>query len=174
MVMSDQTNKANKTGKPTKADNPWGDFLDDLQVSLHKVDPKKDVKGGPKVLVIDDSNVVRNELRHILSVRSCTVVEAVDGVDGLAKLAAHPDVVLAFCDVNMPNLSGLEMVEKVATEVVAGRLKRVPIVMLTTESSKDKVVRAKSAGVLGWIIKPAKREHILQLFDRFVSKASAA
>lgn len=153
-----------------KANNPWGEFVEDLMSSVHK----QDGKSAPKVLVVDDSNVVRQELRSILAGRRCEVLEAVDGVDGLAKIAANPGIALVFCDVNMPNMNGIEMVEKVAADAAASRKKLTPIIMLTTESTKEKVVRAKGAGVLGWIIKPAKREHILQLFDRFVDAKAAA
>lgn len=143
-----------------KNEGPWDQFVDELTGAAP-------AKVTAKVMVVDDSSVVRNELRHYLAVRQCEIVEAVDGEDALAKMKIASDVSLMFLDVNMPNMDGLTFVEKLAADVAAGLANMIPIVMLTTESTKDKVLRAKQAGVLGWIIKPAKKDHVLQIFDRF-------
>ena len=66
-----------------------------------------------KILVIDDSPTVRQQVRDALKQTTYTVVEAVDGVDALTKL--DDTVALALCDVNMPRMNGLEMLEKDGT-----------------------------------------------------------
>jgi two-component system chemotaxis response regulator CheY len=105
----------------------------------------------PKILVVDDSSAVRTEVGDFLRSNSLDVATAVDGRDGLAKLRADPGCQLVLCDVNMPNMDGLTMVEKVRSELNRPGLN---IVMLTTENSPALKERGKAAGVKGWIVKP--------------------
>ncbi len=80
------------------------------------------------------------------------VTEAVDGVDGLAHVAGSAMVI---CDVNMPRMNGLEMLERLhADPKYAG----IPVLMLTTEGQPSLVERAKKAGAKGWVIKPFKAD----------------
>lgn len=102
-----------------------------------------------QVLVVDDSSTVRNEVSSFLSSNGIVVDTAVDGVDGLKKINSDQELKLVLCDVNMPNMDGLTMVEKVKESG-----KSVAIIMLTTESSPSMKQRGKDAGVKGWIVKP--------------------
>ncbi len=102
-----------------------------------------------QVLVVDDSSTVRNEVSSFLSSEGIDVDTAVDGVDGLAKIGRDTSLKLVICDVNMPNMDGLTMVEKVKASG-----KSIPIIMLTTESNPSMKQRGKDAGVKGWIVKP--------------------
>jgi two-component system chemotaxis response regulator CheY len=111
-----------------------------------------------KVLVVDDSVTVRQQVTTALSAAGFDVVEAVDGVDGTAKLDTTSDIALVICDVNMPRMNGLEMVERARTNP---RCAGIPIVMLTTEGDPALVSRAKAAGARGWIVKPFKPEHLV-------------
>lgn len=108
-----------------------------------------------KILVVDDSATVRQQVGMALTIAGFTVVEAVDGVDGVSKIAATPDLALVICDVNMPRMNGLELVETVKQ---GGGAPNLPIVMLTTEGDPTLVARAKQAGAKGWIVKPFKPE----------------
>lgn len=103
----------------------------------------------PNVLVVDDSGTVRSEVSNFLQQSGISVNTAVDGVDGLSKIKADKDIKLVICDVNMPNMDGLTMVEKVKESGI-----QIPVIMLTTESSADMKQRGKNAGVKGWIVKP--------------------
>lgn len=102
-----------------------------------------------KVLVVDDSSTVRNEVSTFLSSQGIDVDTAIDGVDGLSKIGRDPNLKLVICDVNMPNMDGLTMVEKVKASG-----KAMSIIMLTTESNPSMKQRGKDAGVKGWIVKP--------------------
>jgi two-component system chemotaxis response regulator CheY len=108
-----------------------------------------------KVLVVDDSATVRQQVGSALTQAGFTVIEAVDGVDGAACIEASPDLALVICDVNMPRMNGLEMVEAVRRQA---RPATMPIIMLTTEGDPSLVARAKQAGAKGWIVKPFKPE----------------
>lgn len=104
-----------------------------------------------QILVVDDSSTVRNEVSNFLQSNGLTVSEAIDGVDGLKKISLDNELKLVICDVNMPNMDGLTMAEKVRSEA---KKQQLPIIMLTTESNPSLKSRGKAAGVKGWIVKP--------------------
>lgn len=103
------------------------------------------------MLVVDDSATVRQQVGLALVQAGFEVLEAIDGVDGRAAIEANTTLALVICDVNMPRMDGLEMVEKVKSDPRHGGL---PVVMLTTESQPELIKKAKDAGAAGWIIKP--------------------
>ena len=114
-----------------------------------------------RVMVVDDSATVRQEVAAILAPAGFEVMEAVDGDDGLRRLKASPDMALVLCDVNMPRLNGLEML-RMATE---GGISA-PFVMLTTEGQPELIAKAKSLGAKGWIVKPFKPDLLLLAVKR--------
>jgi two-component system chemotaxis response regulator CheY len=116
-----------------------------------------------KILVVDDSGTVRDEVAGFLRNHGLDVATAVDGKDGLAKLRTTPGVRLVISDVNMPNMDGLTMVEKIRGELANAS---VNIVMLTTESSPAMKERGKAAGVKGWIVKPFKGDAVLDALKK--------
>ena len=118
------------------------------------------------VLVVDDSSTVRDEVSTCLRAGGLDVTIAVDGKDGLTKLKADPGIKLVVADVNMPNMDGLTMVEKIRGEL---RNTTVNIVMLTTESSPNMKERGKAAGVKGWIVKPFNGPSVLATFKKLAS-----
>jgi two-component system chemotaxis response regulator CheY len=111
-----------------------------------------------KILVVDDSSTVRDEVAGFLRKNGLDVDTAVDGKDGLAKLRMSPGTRLVISDVNMPN-----MVEKIRGELAN---QTVNVIMLTTESSPAMKERGKAAGVKGWIVKPFKGEVVLETFRK--------
>jgi two-component system chemotaxis response regulator CheY len=111
-----------------------------------------------QILVVDDSDAVRNEVSSFLSGNGFTVATAVDGKDGLDKVKANPDLKLVFADVNMPNMDGLTMIEKIRGELGNSS---VSIIMLTTESDPKMKERAKNYAVKGWIVKPFNGANVL-------------
>lgn len=119
-----------------------------------------------KILVVDDSSTVRDEVAGFLRKNGLLVETAVDGKDGLAKLSANPGVKLVISDVNMPNMDGLTMAEKIRGEQGNST---VNIIMLTTESSPSMKERGKAAGVKGWIVKPFRGEAVLETFKKLAS-----
>ena len=119
-----------------------------------------------KILVVDDSSTVRDEVAGFLKKNALEVSTAVDGKDGLAKLKADPAIKLVVTDVNMPNMDGLTMAEKIRSELGNSS---VNIIMLTTESSPNMKERGKAAGIRGWIVKPFKGEAVLETFRKLAS-----
>ncbi len=117
------------------------------------------------ILVVDDSSTVRDEVAGFLKRNGLDVATAVDGKDGLAKLLADPKIKLVVSDVNMPNMDGLTMAEKIRGQL---NNKTVNIVMLTTENSPIMKERGKAAGIKGWIVKPFKGDAVLATFKKLV------
>lgn len=101
------------------------------------------------VIVVDDSRTARIQVKNALAATGYEVVEAQNGRDGLAQLADRPKTSLVICDVNMPVMDGLEMLQHMRT---AGS--KTPVLMLTTEAGPEMQKRGRQAGVVGWIIKP--------------------
>lgn len=117
---------------------------------------------GKKVLIVDDSQSVRQQVGLALQQAGYDTVEAVDGEDGAAKINATSDISLVISDVNMPKMNGLEMLEKVSDRIKAG----LPVVMLTTEGQPSLIKRAKAAGAKGWVIKPFKAALLVATVDK--------
>jgi two-component system chemotaxis response regulator CheY len=118
-----------------------------------------------QILVVDDSSTVRDEVAGFLKRNGLDVATAVDGNDGLSKLRMDPKLKLVVSDVNMPNMDGLTMAEKIRGEL--GN-KTVNIIMLTTENSPIMKERGKAAGIKGWIVKPFKGDAVLATFKKLV------
>jgi two-component system, chemotaxis family, chemotaxis protein CheY len=110
-----------------------------------------------KILVVDDSETIRLTVTDTLQKAGFTVIQATDGLDGLARLAEH-DVDLLILDVNMPRLNGLEMLERLQANP---EWAKIPVVMLTTEAHFALIERAKKLGARGWMIKPVKPENLV-------------
>jgi two-component system chemotaxis response regulator CheY len=119
-----------------------------------------------KILIVDDSTTVRDQLKADLSRSGFEVIEAVDGVDGYNKAQTiTPHLIIS--DVNMPNLDGLGMCERLHGDIATSNI---PIFMLTTEVVGDMKERAKKIGVKAWISKPYSAEKLVQAITKFLSK----
>ncbi len=118
-----------------------------------------------QILVVDDSATVRNEVSTFLKGHGLSVEVAVDGKDGLDKLQKDSQIKLIISDVNMPNMDGLTMAEKVRGDL--GN-QAVNIIKLTTESDPRMKQRGKAAGVKGWIVKPFKGDNVVGSIKKLV------
>jgi len=108
-----------------------------------------------KILVVDDSPSVRQQVGLALRQAGFQVIEAADGAEGVTAIDADPTICMVICDVNMPRMNGLEMIEKVKGQAKNANL---PIMMLTSEGQQSLIERAKKAGAKGWVVKPFKAE----------------
>jgi two-component system chemotaxis response regulator CheY len=116
-----------------------------------------------QVLVVDDSSTMRSVVSSFLSSHGFDVTVASDGREGLSRLREDPAIKLVVSDVNMPNMDGLTMAEKIRTELGNSAVR---IVMLTTEANPSLRQRGKELGVTGWIVKPFRGELVLAPFRR--------
>ncbi|TLM65956.1 MAG: response regulator [Deltaproteobacteria bacterium] len=117
-----------------------------------------------KILVVDDSATVRQAVRIPLEKTDYLCIEAVDGRDALARLAAE-SVDLIITDINMPNLDGFGFIRE-ARKLAGARF--TPIIILTTESSEEMKKQGKAAGASGWIVKPFQADQLLKVIRLLV------
>jgi two-component system, chemotaxis family, chemotaxis protein CheY len=114
------------------------------------------------ILAVDDSRTMRQMIEGCLTLAGFSVVTAVDGSDGLAKLAGlEPDVIIT--DINMPVMDGYEFIANVRGGTHSPHA---PILVLTTESSAEKKQRARDAGATGWIVKPFQPDRLVEAIRR--------
>lgn len=109
------------------------------------------------VLVVDDSDSIRDAVSHMLRSRGYNVLTGNDGRDALKHFAGKP-VDLLLTDLHMPNMDGIGLIREVRK---LDDYKRVPILVLTTESQVSIKMEAKKAGATGWIVKPFETERLM-------------
>jgi two-component system chemotaxis response regulator CheY len=122
-----------------------------------------------RIMLVDDSKTMRNIQRNILGQLGYSEIEeACDGQDALSKVAAFkPDLLLV--DWNMPNMDGITFVRTIRQKGM-----KQPVIMVTTESEKSRVVEAIKAGVTNYIVKPFTPETLGQRVQETVAKMKAA
>ena len=108
-----------------------------------------------KILIVDDSSTVRQELRDGITRAGFSVLEAANGAEGWDRARENPDVSMVLLDVNMPVLGGLDLLDRLKADP---KTATIPVLMLTTEAEPALVERAKKSGARGWLIKPVKIE----------------
>ena len=121
-----------------------------------------------KVLVVDDSELIRSELAEILEQSGHQVVIGTDGTHGIEMAKSAPDLDLIITDYNMPGVDGISMLMRIKEEIP--QLAATPGVMVTTEVSKELKEQAKNTGILMWVVKPYNREQLSQAFSLLFEK----
>lgn len=117
-----------------------------------------------KILSVDDSKTVRIIIKKAFKLYDCDILEAANGVEGLALATKEtPDVILL--DVTMPVMDGVEMLTKLKADP---NLKGIPVIMLTAEGGKDHVLKIAKIGVRDYIVKPFKEDLLVQKVGRII------
>jgi two-component system, chemotaxis family, chemotaxis protein CheY len=124
-------------------------------------DSEADAGAARTILTIDDSRTMRDMLRLALGGAGFTVVQAVDGQDGLKVLPQQPvDVIIT--DINMPKLDGYGVIRAVRSDPTYDDT---PILVLSTEAEQGSKDIANEAGANGWIVKPFDPEGLVKLIN---------
>lgn len=123
------------------------------------------------ILVIDDSDAVRSQLKALLEGAGFKVAEAVDGNDGYRKLTALTDLSLVITDYNMPGMDGIAMLSK-----AKGTIQKFPypIFLLTTETNQALKGQGKILGVTAWINKPFNAPTLIEAIKKVTSMKMAS
>lgn len=124
------------------------------------------------ILIIDDSQTVRMQLRTILEGVGYNVEEAVDGQSGYNKIISLAKIDLLITDYNMPGSDGLSMLESVKSKM--GGAFNFPIFVMTTETSESLKQSGKSLGVMAWINKPFSQEKLILAVQKVTGLKSAS
>lgn len=116
------------------------------------------------ILAVDDSPSLRRMVCFALEGAGYEVVEAVDGRAALDK-ARNATFSMVLTDQNMPSMDGLTLIESLRA---LPQYARVPIVMLTTESSDEMKAKGRAAGATGWMVKPFDPRRLLEVVRKVI------
>jgi two-component system chemotaxis response regulator CheY len=130
-----------------------------LSLNLHN-----GVMMAKTILAVDDSGSLRQMVAFSLKAAGYQVIEAVDGQDGLEK-ARNQVVDLVLTDQNMPRMDGLTLIKSLRG---LPSYQRVPILMLTTESSDDMKAKGRAAGANGWLVKPFDPQKLTEVVKKVI------
>ena len=113
------------------------------------------MKKSPKILIIDDEAPIRASLKEILEYENYQVMEAEDGMEGL-KLASKFAFDVVFCDIKMPKMDGLEVLDALVEKGIEGR-----VIMISGHGTVETAVQAIKVGAFDFIQKPLDLNRIL-------------
>jgi two-component system chemotaxis response regulator CheY len=108
-----------------------------------------------RILVVDDSAIMRKVIEQILDVLGHEAVQAGHGIEALERLGSESDISLILLDWNMPEMNGIEFLRTIKTD---DRFRDIPVIMLTTESERRKMIEAIEAGARHYLTKPFQPE----------------
>ena len=122
-----------------------------------------------RIMLVDDSRTMRNVQKNILGQIGYTnVVEAENGLDALTRCNAEaPDLILL--DWNMPQMDGLTFLQEFRK-----KNKSVPVIMVTTEAERARVIEAIKAGVNNYVVKPFTPDVLGQRIQETLEKLQVA
>jgi DNA-binding NtrC family response regulator len=113
------------------------------------------MKKSPKILIIDDEAPIRASLKEILEYENYQVMEAEDGAEGL-KLATKFAFDVVFCDIKMPKMDGLEVLDTLVEKGIDDR-----VIMISGHGTVETAVQAIKVGAFDFIQKPLDLNRIL-------------
>ncbi len=119
------------------------------------------------VLLVDDSKTIRAVIAKTLGIAGVEVsnlFEAADGSQAL-ELLRNEWIDIVFADINMPVMTGIEMVEVMERE---GMLANIPVVIVSTEGSIERIEKLKSIGVKAYLRKPFSPEELKVVVDKLL------
>lgn len=124
-----------------------------------------------KILVVDDFSTMRRIVKNLLRQLGYeNIEEAEDGAQAYTKLKSG-NFGFVVSDWNMPNMDGLDLLKKVRSDP---DLKNTPILMVTAEAEKEKVITAIQAGVNNYVVKPFTGEMLKEKIDKIFGKLQTA
>jgi CheY-like chemotaxis protein len=125
-------------------------------------------------LLVDDSPLTHQMYRLVFSrgaLAGSTLLHAMNGREGYGLLAAHPEITLVLLDLNMPEMNGLEFLERRRAEALHPD---VPVVLVTTESTPEDEARGRAAGAADYLRKPFVPADLERLIARLQRERPAA
>lgn len=110
------------------------------------------------ILAVDDSRIMRRLISGAIEVLGYEMLEAGNGVEALEVLEkSHEEIDLILLDWNMPEMDGFTALQKIQEDE---RFKNIPVMMVTTESERENMVKAIQAGAKNYLSKPFTQEDL--------------
>lgn len=119
-----------------------------------------------KVLIVDDSDSMRNIERSLLVEMNIETVEAENGIQALELLRTEHHFDLILLDINMPKMNGLETLKKIKE---CADYTDIPVIMCTTCKSKEHVSAALKLGANNYIVKPFTTESFIRKVEKTIA-----
>ena len=119
-----------------------------------------------RILIVDDSNVIRSQLNSILTNLGFEVLACEEGFDALAKVAEF-NPAMVFTDISMPKVDGYETV---ALLRASEQFSEIPIIMLSSKSGVFDVAKGRLLGCNDYLIKPVSQKGVEDIIDKFLPK----
>ncbi len=116
-----------------------------------------------KVLVVDDSALIHQMYRLVLTRYNCTIADAMNGQEALEVLALQNDIELILLDINMPVMNGLQFLEKASP---LGIISRIPVIIISTEGKEEDTIRGLKLGARGYLKKPFQPACLHEMIEK--------
>ena len=118
------------------------------------------------VLVVDDSDIIRNSLRNFFSEYNLDVITCLNGLEGIQKAIEHKPC-LIILDLLMPNFDGIKMLQVIK---VIEDLKRIPVIVISGNTNRSNVLASLEAGADRVISKPLQKDVIIKNINEVLGK----
>ncbi len=130
-------------------------------------EPEKAPEASGSILIAEDSNFFRDQVKGFIEDEGYAVIEAKDGLEAWNQLEKYgASISLVVTDLEMPNLDGFGLAERIKSHE---RYRHLPIIALTTLAEDDDIARGRKVGIDEYQIK-LDREKLMESIDRFMRK----
>jgi len=111
------------------------------------------------ILIVDDSKTIRSVIKKTLEIANIPISEIYEATNGKEALSLLQSqwIDLVFADINMPIMSGIEMIERMSNDQM---LDKIPVIIVSTEGSKTRIEDLFKLGVKAYIRKPITPEMV--------------
>lgn len=123
------------------------------------------VPKGPRVLIVEDSPLMRDMLSFALKGVAAEVVRARNGLEGIEQ-ASIGQFDLVLTDVVMPEVGGIELIRRLRQ---VPRYQAVPIVIVSTQGARDSIAQGLAAGATDYLTKPFRPQDLVRLVRRYAA-----
>ncbi len=123
-----------------------------------------------KLLIVDDSALIHQMFRLVMSRYKCEIVDAMNGQEALDLLVSHRDVQLVLLDINMPVMNGVQFLEKASA---LGITRQIPVIIISTEGKEEDTLRGLKLGARGYLKKPFNPADLYALVEKIFAPKTA-
>jgi CheY-like chemotaxis protein len=139
-----------------------------LRFAAGRQEDRVNTDKAKKILVVEDSKLVHR--MYELMLRPHVLVYALDGREGLQRLAENADIDLIVLDINMPQVNGFEFLSHAKANPVFARI---PVIIVSTEGKEADIQRGLDAGAAAYLKKPFLRDQLMAVIDRVPEQHAA-
>ena len=118
-----------------------------------------------KILVVDDSSLIHQMYRLVMSRYQCEIADAMNGQEALEILSMQKDIQLILLDINMPVMNGVQFLEKASK---TGLPTKIPIIVISTEGKEEDTIRGLKLGAKGYLKKPFNPRDLYDLIEKIL------